>query len=455
MKKSPSLKMVRSSAFNVTGNSMKPFHPADYLSGLNIDVMRFGLEAITALLDRAGRPQNDFPAVLIGGTNGKGSTAVMLAAMLRQAGLRVGLYTSPHLVDVRERIVVNGVKIPRRELKKLLAEIRDLAREPITYFECLTAAAFLYFSRRRVDLAVLEVGLGGRLDATNVCRPLVSVITNIALEHTAWLGKTLADIACEKAGIIKEGGICLTAARQPKVLDVIEKTCRNRQAALFRLGDDFKIRRHPDGSVSYTGRLRKIGPLTVPLSGRHQAQNLALALAAVEVLEEKGYRIGAAAIARGLAKTRWPARLETLLSCPLFLLDGAHNPAGIATLCRTLRKDFSGRRLILIFSALADKNYRGMLDRIGPLAGFIFLPPLATGRAVAPGTLAAYAQTRGYPASVTAGVAEAVERALARAGARDVICACGSLYLAGEIKHLFPDRAGCGKTPAVGKKTRR
>lgn len=434
---------------------MKPFHPAAYLSGLDIDVMRFGLEAITALLARAGRPQNDFPAVLIGGTNGKGSTAVMLAAMLQQAGMRVGLYTSPHLVDVRERIVVDGDMIPRCDLAKLLAEIRDLASEPITYFECLTAAAFLYFSRRRVDLAVLEVGLGGRLDATNVCRPLVSVITNIALEHTAWLGKTLADIAREKAGIIKQGGVCLTAANRPQVLNVFEKTCRERQAALFRLGVDFKIRRRPDGAVSYAGRRRKIGPLTVPLRGRHQAQNLALALAAAEVLEEKGYHIGDAAIARGLAGTRWAARMETLLSRPLFLLDGAHNPAGIATLCRTLGEDFPGRRLILVFSALADKNYRGMLDRIGPPALRIYLPPLATGRAVAPGALAAYARARGYPVCETASVAEAVKKAMAGAGKNDVICACGSLYLAGEIKQTFQHRAGCGKKPAVGKKARR
>src|SRR5512145_2102911 len=219
---------------------MNKFNPGAYLSGLNIDVMHFGLEVITERLARFGNPQNSYPTILIGGTNGKGSTAAMTAAILLQAGYKVGLYTSPHLVDVRERIVINGKKIPLSALGRILSEIQRQPGLPVTYFEVLTAAAFIYFQREKVDIAVLEVGLGGRLDATNVCRPLVSVITNIGLEHTAYLGRTLTEIAREKAGIIKPAGVCVTGATQQKVVRTIAAVCGQRESDLYRLGMDFK-----------------------------------------------------------------------------------------------------------------------------------------------------------------------------------------------------------------------
>jgi dihydrofolate synthase/folylpolyglutamate synthase len=436
--------MVKPSEYK-DGNPMNKFNPSAYLSGLNIDVMHFGLEAINGLLSRMGSPQNAFQSVLIAGTNGKGSTAAMLASILRQAGLKVGLYTSPHLIDIRERIVINGIKISRKDLGELIAEIKDYTLQPVTYFECLTAAAFLYFSRRKVDIAVLEVGLGGRLDATNICHPLVSVITNIALEHTAYLGKTLEAIACEKAGIIKKNGVCVTAVTQKKVIDVFSGICHKQQAELLRLGIDFKMKIHRDESISYEGQNHKINRLTVPLRGPHQLSNAALALATIEVLGKKGYRIGDSAIQKGLAQTRWEARLEILRSNPLFLLDGAHNPAGIVSLCRVLGKDLSGRRLILIFSALADKDYRRMLRKIAPLAHKTFLPPLATKRAVAPQVLAAFLQSIGYPALMSESVTASVRQALQCAGENDLICACGSLYLAGEVKQTFHQMCSCGK----------
>lgn len=427
---------------------MKKFSPAAYLTGLNINVMHFGLEAITGLLSRFGRPQNDYPAIHIAGTNGKGSTAAMTASILQQAGYRVGLYTSPHLVDVRERIVVNGRKIPHRDFSGILKEIKDRVDRPVTYFEVLTAAAFIYFQRCKVDMAVLEVGLGGRLDATNVCRPLVSVITNISLEHTAYLGKTLTAIAGEKGGIIKKNGICITAARQKKVVDLFEDICRQRHAGLLRLGADFRISTDRNGRVCYTGMRQTMGGLVLPLLGRHQLENAALALAVVEILNKKGYRIDENAVQQGLLQTRWEARLEILCSHPLFLLDGAHNPAGMATLCRVLEKEFSDRRVILIFSALADKNYHQMLRRIGPLACQIFLPPLKTTRAVPPQRLADTLEQMNCPAGITESVKAAVEKALQRAGRDDLICACGSLYLAGEIKQLYPEIICCDKKPA-------
>ncbi len=428
---------------------MNKFNSGAYLSGLNIDVMHFGLEAISGLLSRMGDPQNSFHSVLIAGTNGKGSTAVMLASILQHAGLKVGLYTSPHLIDVRERIVINGIKISRHDLGELIAEIKDHTREPVTYFECLTAAAFLYFSRRRVNIAVLEVGLGGRLDATNISQPLVSVITNIALEHTAYLGKTLTAIAREKGGIIKRKGVCVTAATQEKVIDVFTGICHEQQARLVRLGIDFKIKIHRDESISYQGQNRKIEQLTVPLRGSYQLSNTALALAAIEILEKKGYRIDDQAIQKGLAKTRWEARGEILRQDPLFLLDGAHNPAGIASLCRLLQKDFSGRRLILIFSALADKDYRRMLRKIAPLVHKTFLPPLQTKRAVTPQVLAAFMESEGYPVLMSKSVMASIEQALQCAGTDDLICACGSLYLAGEVKQVFPEMVCCDKKSTI------
>ncbi|MEE9911898.1 MAG: bifunctional folylpolyglutamate synthase/dihydrofolate synthase [Deltaproteobacteria bacterium] len=424
---------------------MNKFNPGAYLSGLNIDVMHFGLGAITGLLAGFGNPQNDYRSILIGGTNGKGSTAAMTAAILVQAGYKVGLYTSPHLVDVRERIVINGKKIPLSTFSRILSEIQRQPGLPVTYFEVLTAAAFIYFQREQVDIAVLEVGLGGRLDATNVCRPLVSIITNIGLEHTAYLGRTLTEIACEKAGIIKPAGVCITGATQQKVVRTLAAVCGQRASDLYRLGVDFKLIRRANGLVDYRGTARRLSGLELSLPGGHQAINAALALAAVEIAEKNGFRIDEAAIRDGLKKTHWEARMEILGTRPLFLLDGAHNPSGIRVLRRALQKDFSWRRLILIFAALADKDYRRMLRQIAPLATVTILPPLATGRAVPARQMARVMKDLGYRAVMTRSVEQAVRRALGMAGRGDMICALGSLYLAGEVKQAFHQMHSCGK----------
>jgi dihydrofolate synthase / folylpolyglutamate synthase len=414
---------------------MSKIDPATYLSRLNINVMHFGLKTITQLSERLGNPQNSFPAILIAGTNGKGSTAVMIASMLQSGGYKTGLYTSPHLTDVRERITVNGRKISRADFSRAFADVDQAGNQPATYFEVLTAAAFLYFQRRQVDIAVLEVGLGGRLDATNICRPLVSLITNIDFDHMAYLGNTLTAIAREKAGIVRQGGICITAAKQKKVLELLESVCRRRKAGFYRLGRDIKMKRQTDGLYTYQGPGRKVNDLSVPLIGRHQVDNAALALSAIEIVGEKGFPVTCGAIRRGLAKARWEARLEVLRDKPLFILDGAHNPAGINVLCRALKNDFSYRRLILIFGALADKEYRKMLRKILPLASHIILTPLQTTRAVPVATIDGYVKKAGYEAETAQNVAGAVARALELAGEDDLICATGSLYLAGELKN--------------------
>ena len=418
---------------------MNKFESSAYLASLNIDKMRFGLKAITELLSRLGNPQNSYKTILIAGTNGKGSTAAMTASILSSAGYKVGLYTSPHLVDVRERIVVNGKKISLKEFNRTIAYVKDKKEQPVTYFEFLTAVAFIYFQRQKIDIAVLEVGLGGRLDATNVCKPLVSVITNIALDHTDYLGNTLESITREKAGIIKQNSVCLTAAKQKKVLEVLRNVCQRSRAKLYCLGCDIKIKKQKDGFFTYQGFNRNLKNLTIPLQGEYQLSNAALVLAAVELCEKKGIRFADAAIYAGLANTHWEARLEVLQKDPLFILDGAHNPAGISVLCRSLKKGFFYRRLIIIFGALADKDYRRMLQKIIPLAPIIILTQLKTKRAVPVNDMMETLKKMGYPAIVTENVKQAIERAQAMAKKQDLICATGSFYLAGEIKQAFRD----------------
>ena len=425
---------------------MNKTDPYTYLAGLNIDSMRFGLEAITELLKRLENPHNSYQSILIAGTNGKGSTAAMTASILHTAGYKVGLYTSPHLIDVRERIVVSGLKITKTQFSKAVEDVKSKLKQPVTYFEFLTAVAFLYFHQQQVDIAVLEVGLGGRLDATNICMPMVSVITNIGLDHTAYLGSSLNAIAGEKAGIIKHDGICITAAKQKQVLELLSSVCLKRRAKLYRLGSDIKIEKQKDGFLTYQGLNRNIKNLPLPLRGSYQCSNAALAIAAVELCCINGFQIDDDAIRHGLASTQWEARLEVLQNDPLFLLDGAHNPAGMRVLCQALGKDYSNRRLIFIFGALADKDYRKMLQIIVSLSPKIIITQLKSPRAVQVRDMEKVLKKSGCPVISTENVAKAIERALAMAGSHDVICVAGSLYLAGEVKQIFPQTLSCDKT---------
>jgi dihydrofolate synthase/folylpolyglutamate synthase len=310
--------------------------------------------------------------------------------------------------------------------------------EPVTYFEFLTAVAFEYFKNQKIDIAVLEVGLGGRLDATNISHPLVSVVTNIALDHTAYLGNTLESITREKAGIIKKNGICITAARQKKVLEILENICLRRRAKLCCLGRDIKIKKQKNGFFTYRGLCRNIKNLTIPLRGDHQISNAAVALATIELCTKRGFYIDDTAIHTGLKNTCWEARMEILQDHPLFLLDGAHNPAGIEALCRSLKKDFPCHRLILIFGSLADKDYQRMLKKIVPLAKIIILTQLKTRRTAQVADISETVKKMGYTAIVTETVSQAIKQALDLAKKQDLICATGSFYLAGEVKQAFP-----------------
>ncbi|MCX5833639.1 MAG: bifunctional folylpolyglutamate synthase/dihydrofolate synthase [Deltaproteobacteria bacterium] len=416
---------------------MIPHDPFEYLSSLKGMGMRLGLEPVTRLLRRLGSPQDRFKAVLVGGTNGKGSIAALIASILTCRGYRVGLYTSPHLVNFRERIRVDGKAISGRDLRRLIGEVRDHIREDVTYFEFTTALAFLHFFRAGVDIAVLEVGLGGRLDATNVVNPEVAVISNISLEHRAYLGRRLTDIAREKGGIIKPGGLVVTAARQKAVIETLEAIGRTRRARIFRIGRDIRVRSSGERTFSYFGIERNFKDLHLRLRGRHQFINAACALGAVELLGRRGLCVDDRSIREGLARCRWEGRLEVLQERPMVVVDGAHNPAGASVLREALEENFSFRRLILVFGVLADKDYRKMLGRLVPVADHIILTKPREERALPPDITARWLRTTGRRAEVIEDSSKALERALRLAGKNDLVCITGSLYLVGETRARF------------------
>lgn len=422
-----------------------------YLSSLNKMGIRFGLEPILSLLARLRNPQNTFPAVLIAGTNGKGSVAAMTASILAAGGFKTGLYTSPDLIDFRERIRINGTIISHREAAICTERVKERMTEEISYFEFLTAMALLHFHRQHVDIAILEIGMGGRLDATNVVIPLVSVITNISLEHREYLGNTLEEITREKGGIIKEGGTCLTAARQKRVVSTLEEICREKRATLYRVGKEIRTTIHRDGTFSYHGVGRRYGRLVCPLAGRHQFSNAALALGAVEMLGDAGFRIDERVVADGLRKTRWEGRLEILRRAPMLLVDGAHNPAGAETLRRALQTGFPRRRLILIFGVLEDKDYPAMAKRLLPLADRVILTRPHSERSLSPERLLPVARMFNEAIERIDNPGDALRSALSQAGEEDLICVAGSLYLVGEIKKIHqtggrPDEISAERT---------
>ncbi|SEL99477.1 dihydrofolate synthase / folylpolyglutamate synthase [Syntrophus gentianae] len=407
------------------------------ISDLNCNVVHLGLGPIKRLLERIGNPHLAYPAVLIGGTNGKGSVAAILSSILKHSGLKVGVYTSPHLMDIRERIRINDFLIPEDRMQECIETVCNRLEEDLTYFEILTAVAYRYFHEEKVDIAVLEVGMGGRLDATNVVIPQVSVITNVHHDHQEYLGRFLKNIAGEKAGIIKEKSICVTAANQKSVLDILADTCRKKGVPLFRLGKEIRVRSKGAGNFSYTGIDRKISHLTCPLSGEHQIKNAALALAAAELIRIKGRRIDEQAMCLGLAGAKWEGRLEILQKSPTVLVDGAHNPAGIRSLCDTLRNRSEKEGRLLVFGVLGDKDYSRMLKKLLPLFRWVIFTRPKVERAVDLDKLIPIARNHGHLAEAIEDSREALQRALLLAEKNDLICVAGSLYLVGEIKKIY------------------
>ncbi|MDD2672572.1 MAG: bifunctional folylpolyglutamate synthase/dihydrofolate synthase [Syntrophales bacterium] len=424
--------------------------PLGFLDSLDSGRIRLDLDPLLAVLRRLGDPHRRIRSVLVAGSNGKGSVSAMISSLLIENGFRTGLYTSPHLTDFRERIRIDGRLIPRRELHERIEEVRAcIGSEDITYFEFATAVAFCHFRRCGTDIAVLEVGLGGRLDATNVVTPELSIITNVCMEHTEYLGKTLREIAAEKAGVIKERGVCVTGAGAGKVIEVLSETCRRRGSKLYRLGKDFRIRSGGGGSFRYRGIGLDLPRVRTPLTGRHQEENAALAIAAAEILTQKGWLLDTERTLAGLGRTRWDGRMEVVGEKPLLILDGAHNPAGAEALNKSLARDFPGRRIIFIFGVLRDKNFRRMLKTLAPAAWRIVASGIRNDRALSAGEVAAEARRRHNRVFEAECVAEALESALAMAGPDDLVCVTGSLYLVGEAKMLL-EKVKAGKKETGG-----
>jgi dihydrofolate synthase/folylpolyglutamate synthase len=419
----------------------------------------FKLERMRRLLDLLGNPHGRLRLVHVAGSKGKGSTSALLASILHQAGYRVGLFTSPHLVSVEERIQVDRQPIGPAELAALMDDIRAAAppalERELTFFEIGTALGFLHFVRRRVDLAILEVGLGGRFDSTNVCDPMLSIITSISFDHTQILGDTLSQIAFEKAGIIKPGRPTISGVRSPEARGVIERVCRERGAALTQIDADFQFTHDPAlieaererwPSVRVTTRKRIWPALSLGLIGAHQAGNAALAIAAAEELIAQGVPIGVAAVADGLARVYWPARLEIMGRRPLVLLDCAHNVASAHALREALEQSFplpAGGRRILIFAGNQDKDLAGMLSVLAPCFERIFLTSLRNSqRGAAPEQLAAWIpEARRRHSVICADSAQAWRLARAEAKPSDLICVAGSVFLAGELRPVLHQMA--------------
>jgi len=364
----------------------------DYLYRLEKFGMIFGLTQVERILRAAGNPHKEIQAIHIGGTNGKGSTAAMMSSILQKEGYRVGLYTSPHLIRFTERIKVNGKEIEEEEVATLTEWLRKEIEAagitpPFTFFDFTTALALHYFKQKLVDLSILEVGLGGRLDSTNVVDPLISIITNIAKDHEEYLGKSILKIAREKAGIIKKGRPLITAATQPQVRRLFSKICQGKGSPYFRVGKEFRYIRAEDGDFDYEGLNRKLWSIHLNLKGYHQVINATTALGAMEVLEDLGYRVSTDAMIDGLREVDWPGRLEMISSSPRVILDGAHNPAGAIVLKESLEKEFQYQHLILLIGIMKDKDVQSMLHLLAPLADRIILTKPHTDRAAPPSLL--------------------------------------------------------------------
>jgi len=420
-----------------------------YLGHLQKFGIRLGLDTIREILAGLKNPQDRFPSVLVGGTNGKGSVCAMLTAMLAADGCRVGLYTSPHLVRVEERIQVDRRLIPARTFGRLLGRVREtseallaagrIAASP-TFFEVLTAAAFLHFAERRVDIAVLEVGLGGRFDATNVVRPLVAAITSIGHDHQGHLGRTLGRIAFEKAGILKPGVPVVCGPRPGSTAyTAIRKRATALDAPFIGAFDRGRLGPADAGGRFVFRRAGRTYRFRPSLAGRHQGENAAVAILVAEELGRTWRPLRKSRIIAGVEQARWEGRLETVSARPAVILDGAHNEEGAAALAAHVRQTLKGR-IILVFGVLRDKDIRAMTRHLFPLADTVVLTRVPNDRAADPAAIAALAPAFRGRLLLEPDPRRAVALARREAGGKTPIVITGSLFLVGEVKRLrlFP-----------------
>ncbi len=405
--------------------------------GLKRFGIKLGLDTIRSILEGLGNPHDKYRSVHVAGTNGKGSIASYLARILVEAGYRVGLYTSPHLVKFNERIRVDGEPVSDNDVLHAYEAVKEVHpgdREP-TFFEYTTAMAFYEFARKEIEWAVVETGMGGRLDATNVLAPKVSVISNISLEHKKYLGNTLAEIATEKGGIIKPDTPVVTGAEQKAVVSVLENIAREKNAPFYRKGVHFRVRRGEEkDSFSYSGIGSKWGDLKLNLRGNHQLENASLSLAACELLIRNGAKIDIGHIREGLLKTQWPGRLETVSTNPVVILDGAHNLMAARNLAKYLSSNFQKQNVAMVLGILDDKPYQSMLKTLLPVCGRAILTRPVIDRALEPEKLYECAKQLLDNIKVIPSVREAVAYAMETAAPDEAICVAGSLYVVGEAR---------------------
>ena len=414
--------------------------------------INLGLDTISSLLSELDNPQRRFPVLHVAGTNGKGSVAAITASILQAAGIRVGLYTSPHLLDFCERIQVRGTRIPQGRVVELFDRIQSLPSfaVPPTFFEVATAMAFQYFAEERVEIAVLEVGLGGRFDATNVCLPLGTVITNVSFDHEKYLGSSLEAIAFEKAGILKHNVPLVMGPVEQSVDGVLQEQARHKHVRMFKFGREFRSVSHPSGAFDFVGMDRQYTNLRCALEGEHQTVNAACSIAGLEASVIPRTPIPEWAIRQGLEQVSWPGRLERLRRHPLILCDGAHNQAAAECLKISLQRSVSERRerrLILVIGMMQDKNLRVFLNTLVPLADVVILTRIHSPRAATVRALKEALPVTDRPLYERDDPGAAIELATCLASENDLICITGSLFLVGHIKSLM---TGSTYEPVLG-----
>ena len=399
---------------------------------------------IEQILERLGNPHIRFPSVIIAGTKGKGSTSAMLANILTSAGYRSGFFSSPHLHTFRERIRIDNQLISRERVIRETRHLQTLAKDfpEATFFEWVTALAFSYFAAEKVDIAVLEVGLGGRLDTTNVVLPLVSVITPVSLDHTDILGTTIAAIAREKAGIIKPETPVVVSPQEKSALDVIEATAKSCRAPLIYVPRSWKVESLNTNLQNQRFRARekwksRANIFTIPLLGRHQVLNATTVLAVIAIMRKQGFRISLRSIQAGLAKVQWNARFEILSRGPIIVVDGAHNRASSRELAAALHDLFPGSRIHLVFGSSSDKDIAGMFAELLPVIASLVLTQAHHSRVAPIETLASLAAQYPIPTIVAPTVADALRVTRMQAAPSDVICAAGSLFVAAEARAII------------------
>ena len=415
--------------------------------------IQLGLGRITALLARLGNPEKTYKTVHVTGTNGKGSVTAMIASVLTKAGIKTGRYTSPHLEDYTERIDVNGEDISRADFAEAIDHVKDAVaamvaagEERPTEFEMITAAAFWYFSHVGVEYAVIEVGLGGLVDSTNVIVPEVSVITNVSLDHMKYCGNTVEEIAVQKAGIIKEGVPVVTTATKP-ALNVIARTAYQKHSRLYALDHSFTVKVvppaddwHPvDGqTLSIQEKYGYNITATIPLLGEHQQENCAAAVMALLRLARKDARITRTAVEEGLKNVQWPGRFQVVKAGDVdVVIDGAHNPAGITTFVKTYDEVFGKRPRVFLFSVLADKDYTQMVQELFRKEDYAVCAPAPTPRSADPAAMAALLPCQ---AETAVTLAEGLDKAFAKVANDAVLCIVGSLYIQGEVRQYLRSR---------------